>query len=596
VSGSWSTMARLMAHTPRLARRRRAPRLALSLVTGAAFALAAAPASAEPPGGYDAAAWKAFHRGLARASTPAKLPLSAERPLRVSIARVASERRALAATTTPARVLVAARTHADVPGLVRDLRAHGSDLQVYERIGVIALTARSPAALVAAFAGDTRVAAIERNHVRRPAADPADATDPSTGVAYGWAFSAVRAGEALAQLGGGTNRVIAVIDTGVDVTHPDLAGQIASTYNSSEDTTDASDGDGHGTFVTGLIAMVNDNDLGGRGVAGRTKVIGIRADDGEGSFSTESLLAAGEFAIEQKANIINLSLGGTDMTESEARQLEDAYLSDVLPVAAAGNEREEGNPIEYPAAALGGYRGEAGIGLSVGATRPNGQPASFSNSNDYVSVAAPGAGVRGCDDGVFSTVPGNQAGMWDAAEECAPLFVAGVFGLGRYGYSEGTSFATPIVSGVAALAWQAEPRLQSEQVAHVLMRSAKQTYGKKRWNQRTGTGVVDALAAIQEARRYDILAPRFRVSARRAGGGRWRVRVFAGKDRVHRGDRKAGGVRYSLIESYRDNDRYLVDGSRRAISRVIKRRSGRTYWGAACDANGNCDFKRLRLR
>lgn len=584
-----------MAHSHSFARPQRALPLALVLLVSVIVALAAAPASAEPPVGYDAAARKAIHRSLARASAPAKLPLSADRPLRVSIARVAADRRALAASTTPERVLVAARSHADVPGLVRDLRRYGTDLDVFERIGVIALRATSPAALVAAFAGDRRVAAIERNRVRTIAADPADAVDRNTGVPYGWAFNAVRAGEALAALGGGTDKVIAVIDTGVDVNHPDLAGRIAATYNSAEDSDDATDQDGHGTFVTGLIAMVNDNGIGGRGVAGRTSIFAIRADDGEGGFSTESLLRAGEVAIDAGADILNLSLGGEDLTESEARQLEFAYYNDVLPVAAAGNEREEGNPIEYPAAALGGYRGRVGMGLSVGATRPNGQPASFSNSNDYVSLAAPGAGVRGCDDGVFSTVSTTPVAMFDASEECAPLFTSG-FGGGRYGYSEGTSFATPVVSGVAALAWQAEPRLQSEQVGHVLMRSAKQTYGKARWNQRTGTGVVDAAAAIREAVVYDILAPRFRASARRVRGGRYRVRVYAGKDRAHRGDRKAGGVRYSLIERYRDNDRYLVDSARRPITRTIKPRRGRRYVAAACDANGNCAVKTLRVR
>ena len=85
----------------------------------------------------------------------------------------------------------------------------------------------------------------------------------------------------------------------------------------------------------------------------------------------------------------------------------------------------------------------------------------------------------------------------------------------RFAYGQGTSFAAPIVSGIAALVWQVEPRLASEQVAEVLIRSARQTVGRG-WNEFTGAGVVDGAAAAALARTYDVTAPKAKGRARRA--------------------------------------------------------------------------------
>ena len=89
-----------------------------------------------------------------------------------------------------------------------------------------------------------------------------------------------------------------------------------------------------------------------------------------------------DIAIRGKARVVNMSLAGTSFSLSQARALEAAFLNDVLPVAAAGNHGDSGNPLEYPAALLGGVMGSRGIGLSVGATMPNGQAAGFAPSAD----------------------------------------------------------------------------------------------------------------------------------------------------------------------------------------------------------------------
>ena len=587
------TRARMSALAPR-PRRLRARILAPCLVAAAGLAAVPASAMATPPAGFEAAAAKQLYRSHARAVGPAKLPLAGPRVASASAARVSADLRALAGHTGPAQVLISARSHDDVAALAAEARRLGGDVQVVRSLGVIAVRAHSASALVATLGRDPRVAAIEPDRTFSISADPADNVDPSTQIPYGWAFQVVNAGPALAAVGGGSNRVVAVIDSGVDVSHPDLAQRVVATFNSTNGSEDATDGVGHGTFVSGLISMINDNGIGGRGVAGNTRIFGIAADDGQGSFSTRSLLVAKDVAIRSGADILNMSLGGGNISEGEARALEFAFLSDVLPVAASGNGAQRGNPVEFPAAAVGGPRGQVGIGLSVGAVRPDLQPADFSTHNAFVSVAAPGAGARGCSDGVFSSVPGNATLIFDAGDPCAPVFEGG-FGGGRYGYSEGTSFATPITSGVAALAWQAQPRLASEQVADVVQRSARQTFGGPGWNEFTGSGVVDAQAAVDTARRYDVLAPRFRTRVR-PRGRRHRVEIFAGRDRADAGDQRAGGVQYALAERLRSGRlNFIVEPTRRRVARTISRRGGREYLAIACDANGNCASRRLRF-
>ena len=90
--------------------------------------------------------------------------------------------------------------------------------------------------------------------------------DPVTGIKYTWFYDDVRAAEALATAGGGSRRTVAVMDTGVDVTHPELTGRIVRTFDTDTRGRDVFDHVGHGTFVTGLIAAIDGNGIGGKGV------------------------------------------------------------------------------------------------------------------------------------------------------------------------------------------------------------------------------------------------------------------------------------------------------------------------------------------
>jgi subtilisin family serine protease len=530
-------------------------------------------------------------RHEARASAGRVVPLPLPEAPRASAASASRELTSIARNDGPERVLVGARAHGDLAGVVAALRGLGAQPEVFESIAVVAADVPSGAALVARLRDDPHVAYIERNRELRVAADPFDVVDPQTGVKFTWAYDGVRAAEALAAAGGGSGRIVAVIDTGLDVGHPEFAGRIPLTFDTASGGGDVTDLVGHGTFVTGLIAAVDGNGVGGKGVAGKTRVIAVRGST-DGGFTVGDLIRGMEFSVARGADVLNLSLAGQGFTRSQARALEGAFINDVLPVAASGNQGLSGNPLEFPAAALGGERGRRGIGLSVSATRPDGTFGAFSTHNDFVSLAAPGAGPTGCEFGVFSTLPAG-ASDWDNPDlSCSRTFVHGG---ARYAYGEGTSFSAPIAAGIAALAWQVEPRLASEQVADVMVRSAHQTVGTG-WNEFTGAGIVDGSAAAALARTYDVSAPRVHAKARRRGGS-IAVRIRRSKDRTERGRELAGRLSYGLLVS-RDGGRNFstaVPQRRRPFNRTIRIRGSRAnvVVAAVSDANGNFGVKRL---
>jgi subtilisin family serine protease len=517
------------------------------------------------------------------------LPLSGGAAPRASVARVPA---AVAGTSGPARLLVGVRAHGDLPGVAAALARLGAKPESFAPIGVVAATVPSGSAAARALASDQRVAYVERDAPMRIAADPLDTIDPRIGVKYTWFYDTVGAAAALVAAGGGSRHSIAVLDTGVDLSQPEFAtsGRIGARYDTLTKGTGVTDAVGHGTFVTGLIAAVDGNGVGGKGVAGNTKVLEIRASR-DGSFTERDLLRGVDFAIRHHAAVLNLSLAGDSINRSVIRALADAFYNDVLPIAASGNKGLVGNPLQFPAAVLGGSRGSPGIGLSVAATRPDNTVADFSTHNRYVSLAAPGAGPSGtCEYGVLSTLPATTGTEWDTPDSCS-LIVPDPSGA-RFAYAEGTSFSAPIASGIAALTWQVEPRLASEQVAEVLTRSANGSG----WSEYAGAGILNGAQAVVLARTYDITSPRAKGSAHRSGET-VRVRVSRTKDRTEPGRELAGHVSYGLLVSRDGGHGYSVlsSGHHRGFSKAVRLKGHRlnVLAATACDRNGNCGVKRL---
>jgi subtilisin family serine protease len=577
-------------------------RKAVLAIVLCAAPLAAAPAQAAPTL-LDRQALREAERMYPRAApsssvAPLPLPRAAAQD---TVAFTASSR--IARNSGPERVLVGVRSHDQLAGVADVLRGLGAEPEAFEPIGVIAAAVPSGAALAQALAGDPRVAYVERDTTLKIAADPFDVADPQHGgFKFTWFFDDVRAGDALAAAGGGSRRTVAVIDSGLDTSHPEFAGRVARVYDTHLGGKDVTDFDGHGTFVTGLIAAIDGNGIGGKGVAGNTKVLAIRASRNDG-FTERDLLRGIAFAVRAGGDVINLSLAGDGVAPSVTRALDAAFYNDVLPVAASGNLGDgrndfgEFNPLQYPASVLGGRNGAPGIGLSVAATRPSGAHAAFSTHNRFVSLAAPGASTGSCRFGLLSTLPASFQTAWDKPDDdgnepCNKVFLQSEV---RFAYGEGTSFSAPIVSGIAALVWQVERRLASEQVAEVLIRSARQTRGAG-WNAFTGAGIVDGKAATDLARIYDVTAPRTKAQARRVGNA-VSVRMGRTKDRTEEGRELAAGVTYGLLVSRNAGRNFSVVRSRRKrpVQRNVLLSGTQTnvLAATACDGNGNCTVKRL---
>jgi len=312
--------------------------------------------------------------------------------------------------------------------------------------------------------------------------EPALANTYLPGVAWEWQWDAARVGDVPdSVLRAASGVTIAVIDSGADLRAPDLSAKSPRTWSVLSRSHGVRDVLGHGTFVASLATGSVENGVGISGFGGDAKLLAVQAIDSDGYVTDVDEAAAIVYAVKHGARIINLSIGGTETSAIEQRAIRWAARHDVLIVAAAGNEHDEGNPVEYPAALLqpAGSRGRGGIGLAVGATSMDGKRAYFSNSGSYVSLTAPGYNV-------FASLSADSD--WPRANLpwASP---------GYYGWASGTSFAAPEVAGTAALVWAANPRLTARQVARVLKRSAS----GDTWNPELGWGRLDAAAAVQLA-------------------------------------------------------------------------------------------------
>ena len=373
-----------------------------------------------------------------------------------------------------------------------------------------------------------------------------------------WQFGATRSDAvAPAVLRASRHVTIAVVDTGADLTAPDLAAKSPATWNVRSGNPDVRDTNGHGTFVASLAAGSVTNDTGITGFGGDARLVVIKASAGANTISDVDEAAAIVAAIERGARIINLSFGGPTTSSTERRAIDYAVAHGALVVAATGNDYENGNPVQYPAALLQpvGSRGRGGRGL-VGAAAPRGGPRPrFSGTANDVSVAAPGDRVLGALSALSSPASFPRVQLPGTA--------------GLYGYGTGTSYAAPQVAGAAALVWAANPALSAEDVAGIIEATAS---GGGRWTPQLGYGVIDVAAAVA-----------------RAGGG-VPVRLTASRDgsRVQLSWQSAGAAAYRVTAAVdRTPARVVLDATGRT-STVFKGAAGRTYAFAvvALDAAG----------
>ncbi|MFJ8579200.1 S8 family serine peptidase [Micromonospora sp. NPDC093277] len=311
----------------------------------------------------------------------------------------------------------------------------------------------APAAdLMRTLRDDPAVAGVSLDYKRTASVKP---NDP--GYYYGDQsyLDLVRLPQAWDRTKGSTAQIIAVVDTGVNTTHPDLVGRTVAGYNAIRPGASPADDNGHGTMVAGIAAANTNNGVGVAGAAWTGRVMPIKVLDNRG-WGYDSDIANGViWAADHGAKIINMSLGGPGDNTALHDAITYATGKGALVVAAAGNDGD--GVTQYPAA-----YSEV---LSVAATDGAGKLTDFSSYGDWIDVAAPGAEI-------VSTGLGSD-----------------------YYIGDGTSFSAPLVSGTAALVRTLYPSLTPAQVLSQIRSNARDA-GPRGIDPYYGYGILDAYAAV----------------------------------------------------------------------------------------------------
>jgi subtilisin len=283
---------------------------------------------------------------------------------------------------------------------------------------------------------------------------PANAPDDPAGSAAAanvpWGVARVDAPAAWSK-GQGAGVKVAVIDTGIDCTHPDLQCDFSAGTNILSPGADPMDDNEHGTHVSGTIAGRGNGSKGVLGVAPQATLIPVKVLDAEGSGSLSDIVKGITWATKAGVDVINMSLGGPTGSTALQRAVAKALSSGVVVVCAAGNSGPNPNTVGFP----GGYPGV----IAVAASDQNDAVASFSSRGDAVAFIAPGVNIT-------STVPG-----------------------GGYKQLSGTSMASPHVAGLAALAIERGAR-GPEGVRDAFSTAASRLSGLSAAEE--GSGMIDA--------------------------------------------------------------------------------------------------------
>ena len=225
-----------------------------------------------------------------------------------------------------------------------------------------------------------------------------------------WALSHIQIPKLWQITTGGSEILIAILDTGIDQNHEDLDGKVVAETNFTDSPT-SGDVYGHGTHIAGIIAAYSNNGVGIVGVAPESQLMNVKVADDKGGCQASTVARGIIWAVDNGASVINVSIEVKEPSPELEAAVNYAWSQGVVIIAAAGNEGGQ-SPV-YPAC----YENC----IAVAATRQDDTLAPLSNHGDWVDVAAPGFNI-------YSTLPDNS-----------------------YGYKSGTSFASAYVSGLAAI-------------------------------------------------------------------------------------------------------------------------------------------------
>jgi membrane-anchored mycosin MYCP len=263
----------------------------------------------------------------------------------------------------------------------------------------------------------------------------------------------------------GDGITVAVVDTGVDGSIPQLQGAVLPGIDTTKPGREPADNDcfGHGTFVAGIIAAQPADGTGYAGVAPNARILPVRCASTDtpnqpGALTPEGMALGIRTAVDDGAQVINVSASTTEQNQALADAIAYAKQRDVVVVASAANSANKGDPVTYPAA----YDSV----IAVGAVNEAGQHADFSQTGPFVSLVAPGVDVLGLGPGG----PGHWKGS-------------------------GTSYSAPFVAGVAALVRAYRPGLSAAQVKHRLLATATHPAAALP-DPALGWGMVNPMAAL----------------------------------------------------------------------------------------------------
>ncbi len=292
------------------------------------------------------------------------------------------------------------------------------------------------------------------------------------------------------------NVVVAVIDSGLDLQHPD--GPAYLWVNKDEIPQNGKDDDGngyiddingwnfiaenhqlqddfgHGTFVSGIIAAKTNNGIGIAGVNPGARIMTLKVADDTGKASSLSIYRAIRYGVDNGARIINISLGREGISKLEQLGVNYAWNMGCLVIVAAGNQ-----------AGRVSKHGPAGLSrtFSVASIDVNGTQRATSNVGRTVAISGPGEAIYSLS---------SSTGKID--KTMIP------FTSSEYHQLHGTSFAAPYVAGTASLVWAKYPDLTNLQLTHLLIETARDA-NEKGWDIKTGAGMVNARAALEYANR-----------------------------------------------------------------------------------------------
>jgi hypothetical protein len=305
--------------------------------------------------------------------------------------------------------------------------------------------------MVQALAADPSVAFAELDRLVKPGSvTPNDPKYPSA-----WHLATMQLPSAWDN-SYGNGVTVAVLDTGVDATHPDLAGKLVPGWNLNDNNSDTSDVHGHGTWVTGVVAAASNNGIGVTSIAWNSKVMPLRISMPDGMAYLSTIANGLYWAADHGAHIANVSydaLTGSSTIQSAAQYMRN---KGGLVVVAAGNSGVQQSISNTPTM------------ITVSATTSSDALASWSSYGSYVDVSAPGSGI------------------WTTSKG------------GGYSAVNGTSFASPATAAVLALMKAANPGLSNTQLEEKLL-STTVDLGTPGYDIYFGAGRVNAAAAVAMA-------------------------------------------------------------------------------------------------